>query len=190
MKTGYFKKLLFIKKFRQHGCVGKSLGGHWLIMSEVAYRLWAWSLLPAVLECVVYYIYIWSTEKGHLIQIQYCTYKSKERYHNIWQSIEKISVGTHLHLSHGGIWKNKLHVPEFHDMGTMWRTQHFHNAGACCGPICFDIHTIYNKVSWIRLTEFVPTAQHVERPNLQLSAATIQPTEYISFHPLCFTFII
>jgi len=68
VKTRYFNKLLFIKKFRSQGCVGKSLACHWLIMSEVAHQLWACLLLPAILECVVYYIYLRSPEKGHLIQ--------------------------------------------------------------------------------------------------------------------------
>jgi len=68
VKTSYFNKLLLIKKFRSCGCVGKSLAGHWLIMSNVPHQLWARLLLPAILACVVYYIYLRSPEKGHLIQ--------------------------------------------------------------------------------------------------------------------------
>jgi hypothetical protein len=33
--------------------------------------------------------------------------------------MEKISVGMHLQIKHGGKWKNKLHVPEFHNMGML-----------------------------------------------------------------------
>jgi hypothetical protein len=119
VKTSYFNKLLFIKKFRSHGRVGKSLANHkWHGTSAVNMLITA----SYFRVCGVLYLFKISRKGPSNSKYKHCTYKSTERYYHIWQSMGKISVGMHLQIKRGGKWKNKLHVPEFHNMGMLWRT--------------------------------------------------------------------